>query len=242
MNAGRLNGLTALVTGASRGIGAGVVRAFATRGASLVLTARDPSLLEAVAEDARARGAEAVRTITADLSDPRQRLRLIQAAGPVDVLVQAAGVLGPVAEPLWQTSQDSFEAVMEVNVTAMFDLIRSIVPGMASRGRGTVVNVSSSVGTAGRRGWGAYSVSKFAVEGMSQTLAEDLEGSGVRCVVINPGGTRTDMRAQAKPDEDPSTLPTPDDVAAVFVAAALGELSNGERVNAREWMSRHEVS
>lgn len=239
---GRLEGITALITGASRGIGAGIARAYAAEGASLVLTATDGTRLIPVAREVRELGPGLVRAIVADLQDPNERRRLFEQAGQVDVLVNNAGVLGQAPIALWRTSLRSFEEVMDVNATAAFDMIRHMVPAMVGRGRGAVINVSSSVGAAGRAGWGAYSVSKFALEGMSQTLAADLEGTGVRCVVINPGGTRTDMRAQAKPDEDPNTLPSPDDVAAPFVAAAAGELANGARVNARDWLTAREAS
>ncbi len=202
----------------------------------MVLTATDGPRLDAAARQLRAHGAGLVRAVVADLRDPRERRRLVDMAGPVDILVNNAGVLGLAPEALWRLPVDVFEGVMHVNTTAVFDLIRQIVPGMIERGSGTVINVSSSVGVKGRAGWGAYAVSKFAVEGLSQTLAADLHGTGVRCVVINPGGTRTDMRAQAKPDEDPLTLPQPADITAPFVAAAAADIANGARLDARDWL------
>jgi NAD(P)-dependent dehydrogenase (short-subunit alcohol dehydrogenase family) len=227
----RLSGLSALVTGASRGIGEAVARAFARQGATVLVTAGDPARLATVGKAIAAAGG-AVRVLPADLLDPAAREHLAAAAGVVDVLVNNAGVLGPLV-PLWETPLADFAAVQRVNAEAVFDLIRLIVPGMVARGRGVVINVSSSVGAAGRATWGAYAVSKFAVEGMSQVLAGDLDGTGVRCVVLNPGGTRTAMRAVAMPDEDPTTLPGPDDVAEAFVAAAAGEFANGARVDVR---------
>ncbi len=232
----RLEGLSALVTGASRGIGAAVARAFAREGARVVLTARDEAGLRAVADAIEAAGGQAT-VHAAELTSADARAALARAAGPVDVLVNNAGVLGPLG-PVWECPLEAFEQALAVNVTAGFDLVRLLVPGMRQRGRGVVINVSSSVGVAGRAGWGAYSVTKFAVEGLSQTLAADLEGSGVACAVINPGGTRTDMRAEAVPGEDPATLPSPDDITEPFVllAAARGADHNGVRWNARDFL------
>ena len=237
-----LQGRRALVTGASRGIGAGVVRALAREGACVVLTGRDVQRLQGVAAQIAHAGGRS-RVHAAELRDPAQREELAQAAGPMDILVNNAGLLGECVG-LQETSLASFQRVMEVNVEAVFDMCRLLVPGMLGRGYGVVLNVTSSVGVQGRAGWGAYAVSKFAVEGISQTLAADVEGSGVSVIAVNPGGTRTDMRAAAVRGEDPSTLPTPDEVAAVFVelAKAQGGAHNGERVNARAWLAARKAS
>ncbi len=238
----KLEGKRALVTGASRGIGAAVARALAREGACVVLTGRDGEALQQVAAQIAQSGGRA-RVHAAELRDPAQREELAQAAGPMDILVNNAGVLGD-RVALHETSLSSFQRVMEVNAEAVFDLCRLMVPGMLGRGQGVVLNVTSSVGVRGRAGWGAYAVSKFALEGITQTLAADVEGAGVSVLAVNPGGTRTDMRAAAMPGEDPSTLPSPDEVAAVFVelAALEGGAHNGERVDARAWLAQRKAS
>ena len=224
----------ALVTGASRGIGRAAAMALAKEGAHVVLTATSFEPLDSLLAAIEAQGGHGT-IVVADLMQRSERHRLAEQAGPVDILINNAGLLGG-RDKLYHTSLGTFERTLELNTIAPFDLIRLIVPGMVGRGHGTVINVSSSVGLKGRGTWGAYSTSKAALEGLSQSLSDELEGSGVHCIVVNPGGTRTDMRAEALPDEDPMTLPTAEVIAQPLVelAACKGNKHHGKRYNLRE--------
>ena len=229
-----LTGQRVLVTGASRGIGRAAALAFAKEGAHVIVTATSFEPLDSLMAAIQAQGGEGT-VVVADLMQRSERHRLVERAGVVDVLINNAGMLGG-RDKLYHTSLGTFERTLELNAVAPFDLIRLIVPGMVGRDRGTVINVSSSVGLKGRGTWGAYSTSKAALEGMSQSLSDELEGSGVRCIVVNPGGTRTDMRAEALPAEDPMTLPTAEIIAQPLVelAACQGNKHHGKRYNLRE--------
>jgi NAD(P)-dependent dehydrogenase (short-subunit alcohol dehydrogenase family) len=233
----KLQGKIALVTGGGSGIGAAVARALAAEGAEVVVCGRRASALEVTREQIANSGGHAL-VAPADLANAEDIRRLIATVrgrfGRLDVLVNNAGILGPHAR-LADYPDDDWDAVVAVNLTAVFRVSKAALPLM-SRG-GSIINVSSGVGRVGRAGWGAYCVSKFGVEGMTQALAEELRDQGIRVNAVNPGGTRTAMRAAAYPDEDPETLPTPDDLVPIFVflASAESEGMTGRSLDARGW-------
>lgn len=229
---GDLTGVRAIVTGASRGMGRAVAEAFADRGARVVVTARSLRALQPVCGRIESRGGWC-RPVQGDLSHSdvaaRVAARAIDALGGVDVLVNNAGVLGA-RTPLAEHPIRLWEEAVAVNLTGALALTQAVLRAMPDGS--AIINVTS--GAAGRPGWGAYAVTKLALDGVTAMLREELAGRRIRCVGINPGPARTAMRAAAHPDEDPATVPTPEQLTAPFVAVAAGA-DPGPHVEAREW-------
>jgi NAD(P)-dependent dehydrogenase (short-subunit alcohol dehydrogenase family) len=224
-----------LVTGASRGLGRATALSFARLGASLLLCARGQAELDAVAAAARALGGTVV-TLAADLRLPRDIERLAALAfdrfGAVDVLVNNASELGPTPLPqLADYPADAFADVLRVNVEAPFRLTQAIVGRMLARERGTIINISSDVAVNGYSGWGAYAVSKAAIDSLTRTWGTELEGTGVRIYSVDPGDMDTAMHRAALPGDDPAALLRPEAVAPALVRLATGDVApSGTRV------------
>ncbi len=235
--AGRLAGRVAVITGASRGIGAAVARLFAAQGAHVVLIARTTGGLEEVDDAIRADGGSATLT-PQDLTDfdaiDRLGAALHERFGKLDILVGNAGVLGAMS-PVAHVEAASLEETMAVNVTVNFRLIRGLDPLLRLSDAGRAIFVSSGVARTPRAYWGPYGTSKAALEHMVLTWAAEVAKTNIKVNLINPGATRTGMRAAAMPGEDPETLPTPDDIAPVFLDLADPACErHGEIVNARQ--------
>lgn len=229
---GELEGVRALVTGASRGVGRAVAEAYAARGARVVASATTGEHLGALVRAAADSG-WSVDAVGADLGAPAQAERLGREAaarlGRIDVLVNNAGLLGE-RTPLADFPLDVWEEVMAVNVTGVLALTQAVLPAMPDGG--AIINVTS--GAAGRPTWGAYSISKLAVDGMTGMWRRELADRRIRCVAVNPGPARTRMRAAAYPGEDPETVPRPSALVGPFVAIAAGA-DPGPHVEAAEW-------
>ncbi|MBL8609793.1 MAG: SDR family oxidoreductase [Myxococcales bacterium] len=211
-----LRGAAALVTGASRGLGAALAEDLAARGAKVALVARGDAV-HAVAERIVARGGEA-HAIVDDVADKGAPHRVAAiaagAVGPVDLLFHNASTLGPVPlRELLDTDCEELARVLETNVVGPFRLTKVVAGSMALRGRGLVVSISSDAAIEAYPRWGAYSLSKAALESMSRVFAAELEPRGVRFVAVDPGEMNTAMHADAVPDADPSALADPRDVA-----------------------------
>jgi NAD(P)-dependent dehydrogenase (short-subunit alcohol dehydrogenase family) len=236
----RLQGKAALVTGASRGIGLGIARAFAREGASLFLCARGGEALREAARELEDAGAT-VGYASADVSIPEAAEALVSTAlerfPGLEILVNNASILGKRA-PISELDVFTWDEVLRVNTSSLFYLTRPLIPHFVSRRGGSIINVSSSVGRKGKANWGAYAVSKFGLEGFTQVLAAELEPSGVRVNSVNPGATRTDMRAEAYPEEDPESLPAPEDIAEIFIHLASDESRSvtGQTFEARDYL------
>src|SRR5262245_31709722 len=195
---------TVLVTGGGRGLGEAFGRAAARAGARVVLVARTADEVEAVAASLRAAGREA-HAIVADVGDETAATAVAAAAaalaGPVDVLVHNASVLGPVPlRPLVDTPPGDFARALEVNLLGPFRLSQAIVGSMVLRGRGLVLHVTSDAGVEAYPGWGAYGVTKAALDHLARVWAAELDGTGVRFLSVDPGEMRTRMYAEAVPD------------------------------------------
>ena len=229
---GRLQGRVALITGASRGIGAAVARLFAKEGAHIIAVARTEGALEELDDDIKGFTGESATLVPMDITDSEkvdQMGALIhQRFGRLDVLVGNAGILGTLS-PLGHIDPKIWDQVIAVNVSANWRLLRSMDPLLRSSDAGRAIFVTSTVGAEARAYWGAYAVSKAALEMMTRTYAKEIDMTPIRVNMVNPGATRTQMRSQAMPGEDPNTLPTPEDRADVFVDLALPSCTaNGE--------------
>jgi NAD(P)-dependent dehydrogenase (short-subunit alcohol dehydrogenase family) len=168
--------------------------------------------------------------------------RLIRLHEKLDVLVHSAGILGP-KTPLATYPQKDWHEVIQVNLTVPFLLTQEVLPLLRKGDHPSVIFISSGLGRVGRAEWGAYAVSKFGVEGLTQVWADELQRENIRVNAVNPGGTRTRMRAAAYPEEDPMILPTPEDIAPVFVWLARADTEmNGQSLEARDWIGRDPAS
>jgi NAD(P)-dependent dehydrogenase (short-subunit alcohol dehydrogenase family) len=218
-----LEGRVILVTGAGRGIGAAAARTYAAHGATVLLLGKTEANLNEVYDEIEAAGAPRPVVIPFDLeaAQPHQYEELatmIEAEfGRLDGVLHNASIIGP-RTPIEQLRGEQFMQVMHVNVNATFMLTTALLPVLKRSPDASIAFTSSSVGRKGRAYWGAYGVSKFATEGLMQTLADEIDGLGsIRANSINPGATRTDMRAQAYPAEDPTNNPTPEQIMPVYL-------------------------
>ena len=227
----------ALITGASRGLGAELAAFLAKQGYDLILTARGADALEATSHwleryDGR------VITIAGDITDAEHRRRLAEAAesfGRLDLLVNNASDLGlSPLPPLAEYPLDDIEQVFKVNVVAPLGLVQTALP-LLQKSRGLIVNISSDAAVGGYPGWGAYGASKAALDLISATLANELNGDGVAVVSVDPGDMRTRMHQDAFPGEDISDRPLPE-VTLPFWAWLFGQphaLVSGHRFQAQ---------
>jgi len=219
---GRLEGRIALITGASRGIGAAVARRYAREGARLVLLARTQGGLEELDDEVRALGAEAT-LVPLDITDSdaldRLGAALFERHGRLDVLVGNAGTLGTLS-PVSHIEPDDWRRVLDVDLTANWRLVRSLDILLRASDAGRAIFVSSGVAGFVKPYWGAYAVSKAALEMMVKIYAAETARTNVRANLIDPGAVRTAMRAAAFPGEDPMTLPEPDAITDLFVELA----------------------
>jgi NAD(P)-dependent dehydrogenase (short-subunit alcohol dehydrogenase family) len=232
---GLLNGKIALITGASRGIGAAVAERFAREGAHVILAARTVGGLEEVDDAVRAAGGSAT-LVPVDLRDfikiDELAAKLFDRWGRLDVLVGNAAEFG-VFSPLGHIDPVTWAEVMELNLTANWRLIRAMDPLLRAAPAGRAIFVTSGVARGVFPYWGPYAVGKAGLEMLVKIYAGELAKTRVRANLIEPGIVRTRLRARAFPGEDPSRLPSPESVANAFLALASPECTrNGEVVKA----------
>jgi NAD(P)-dependent dehydrogenase (short-subunit alcohol dehydrogenase family) len=232
-----LEGKVAMITGASQGLGRALALAFAEEGAQLIINSRSEESIRPVASEAESVGAE-ILALVADVARSADVEKLVGAAverfGRIDVLVNNAGLLGP-RVAIEEYPEDEWRRVLDANLTGPFLVSKAVIPRMPEGG--SIVNVVSGVSVEGRPEWGAYSVSKFGVEGLTQILAAELKERGIRVNAVDPGGMRTEMRAAAYPEEDTATRITPQENTGVFLYLASEESKGvtGERFKAQEF-------
>jgi NAD(P)-dependent dehydrogenase (short-subunit alcohol dehydrogenase family) len=212
-----------LVTGAGSGIGRAAAIAFAGHGATVLLSGRTISKLESVYDEILAAGnpqpmIAPMNLAKAEGPDYAQLVDQIESQyGRLDGLLHNAGILGQLT-PIEHHDIGVWTEVMHINLTAPFVLTKMLLPALKKSADASVIFTSSGVGRKGRAYWGAYAVSKFGTEGLAQVLADETEETGtVRVNCINPGRTRTAMRAAAYPGEDPATLPAPEEILTTYL-------------------------
>ncbi len=237
---GRLSGRIAVITGASRGIGRSVALAYASAGAHTILVARTVGGLEEVDDEIRKIGGRAT-LVSLDLTDfealDRLGAQIFERWGKLDILVGNGGILGSLT-PIPHIEPKEWQGVLDVNLTANWRLIRSLDPLLKKSDAGRVIFVSSGVAQSHKAYWATYAISKAALEALANIYAAENANTNVKTNIINPGGTRTRMRTQAFPGEDPLTLPHPDELVPLFLELAEpASTRNGERIDFQHWAS-----
>ena len=220
----RLEGKIALITGASRGIGRAVALRFALEGAHLILTARTQGALEELDDEIqKINGGVPSTLVPGDITNcdmiDQMGAAVFERFGKLDILVGNAGLLGQLS-PLSHIEPKKWDQVMAVNLTANWRLVRSFDSLLRQSDAGRAIFVTSTVGHVARAYWGTYAISKAGLEMLANIYAEETKKSNVRVNLINPGGTRTAMRAEAMPGEDPESVKPPESITEYFVELA----------------------
>ncbi len=229
-----------LITGAGAGIGKQAALSYAEHGATVILLGRTVKKLEQTYDEIEAAGYPTPAIVPLDMKGASKQnyvdmVETIEGQfGRLDGVLHNAGMLG-VLSPFDQIDEATFDDVMQINVKSQFLMTQALIPLMRKSEDSRIIFTSSSVGHQGRAFWGSYSISKFATEGMMQVLADELSDTPIRVNAINPGATRTSMRAQAYPAEDSNTLKTPQDIIPLYVylMAPEGKEVNGQCIDAQ---------
>jgi NAD(P)-dependent dehydrogenase (short-subunit alcohol dehydrogenase family) len=230
----------ALITGGSRGIGRAIACAYTRAGAKVFICGRDEKNLRATVDEVRLGGGE-IDGLAGDVGSLNDVQRIVSAAarryGTIHVLVNNASILGP-RDTIANYPPPAWQEVLRINLTGIFLITQAVLPIMSGRGSGSIINVTSGVGRRGKARWGAYAISKAGVESLTQVLADEVSRAGIRVNSVNPAATRTRMRAQAYPSEDPLTLPTPEEILPLFLYLASDASAgvSGQSLEARDWL------
>jgi NAD(P)-dependent dehydrogenase (short-subunit alcohol dehydrogenase family) len=217
-----LNDKVILITGAGDGIGAQAAKTYAAFGATCILLGRTVAKLEAVYDDiVAAKGAEpAIVPLDIKGATPSHYQQMTQTIidqfGRLDGVLHNASILGHLSA-FKDIDAQEWQDVMQINLNGMVYMTQALLPALLKAENASVIFTTSSVGRKGRAFWGTYAVSKFATEGVMQTLADEYQNKSIRFNCINPGATRTSMRAQAFPAETPETLKTPEDIMPTYL-------------------------
>lgn len=240
----RLKNKIALITGASRGIGAAVAKRFAQEGAQLILVARSSADLEHVDDEVQKYGPPAV-LVPFDLTNlpgiDDLAKSIAERFGRLDILIGNAAILGGLT-PLTHSLPRTWHQVMTTNLHANWHLLRAVEPLLVQAHDARLAFVTSGITTHPTPYWGPYAVSKSALEMMVKTYAAEVKHTAFKVNLINPGTTRTAMRAEAMPGEDPLTLPTPEEITEVFVRVSEPNCPwHGDILSAREFIDNDTI-
>lgn len=211
-----------LVTGASDGIGKTIAKSYAEHGATVILHGRNVDKLEQVYDDIINKGGAQPAILPLDLQNAAQQqytslAETIQSElGRLDGILHNAAMISELS-PVEYTDANLWHEMMQVNINSVFMLTQACLPLLREADTASIITTTSGVGRIGRAFWGPYAVSKFAVEGFTQVLADELEDTNIRVNSINPGATRTKMRATAYPAEDASRLPSPSELSNLYL-------------------------
>lgn len=211
-----------LVTGAGDGIGKCAAKTYANYGATVILLGKTVSKLEKVYDEIVEKGGPEPAIIPLDLMGASEQNYIDMGHtiedqfGQLDGLLHNASILGNL-QPFEQIPEKEFNDVMQVNVNSQFLMTKALIPVLKKANNASVIFTTSTVGSKGRAYWGSYSISKFATEGMMQVLADEFSNGTIRFNCINPGGTKTSMRAKAFPGEDSNLLKTPEDIMSPYL-------------------------
>lgn len=235
-----LNNKVILVTGAGDGIGKQAALTYAKLGATVILLGKTVAKLESVYDEIIANGSPEPAIIPLDLKGATKQhyidmtATIINQFGKLDGALLNASVLGELT-PFTQIHQQIWDDVMQVNANAQFLLAQALVPAMQKNSHASLIFTTSGVGNKGKAFWGAYSVSKFATEGLMQIIADEYSNTSLRTNAINPGATATAMRGVAYPGEDQKTLATTEDIMPLYVYLMSDDSIgiNGQRLNAQ---------
>jgi NAD(P)-dependent dehydrogenase (short-subunit alcohol dehydrogenase family) len=225
---------TALITGANRGIGLAIAKAYAREGARCILAGRDAAGTDRAAAEIRAAGGEAssLRLDLGDNDSVRSAIRSIAASHPkLDIFVANASSVGA-RVPLAQYPLEAWMQTFQVNVHAYLLLLQGLDPLLRMSDAGRVIILSTAVARLAKTGGGSYAISKAALEAMAGVYAQEVAATPIRVNMVSPGPTRTEMRARVAPKEDPMTLKTPEDIAPLFL-----ELASPACTRHAEWIS-----
>jgi NAD(P)-dependent dehydrogenase (short-subunit alcohol dehydrogenase family) len=234
----KLQGKVAMISGGSKGLGADLARRFVEEGADVSLCARRPEGAADLVTELAAAGGRCL-SVACDVTREADVAAWVAATvaefGRVDVLVNNASILGP-RVPISVFPADEWRDVVDVNLNGAFLVARACIEPLSSTG-GSMIHISSGVGDHGRPNWGAYCASKNGLEALSEMLAGELKDAGVRSNAVDPGAMRTAMRAEAYPEEDAASVPTPYEITDIFVYLASDEAIGvtGQRFRAREF-------
>lgn len=229
-----------LVTGASDGIGAAIAKSYAAHGATVILHGRKVDKLEKIYDEIIEKGGPQPAILPLDLQSAAQQQyqsladTIKSELGRLDGILHNAAMINELS-PIEFTEANVWHELMQVNINSVFMLTQACMPLIRESPQASIITTSSGVGKKGRAFWGPYAVSKFAIEGFTQVLADELEGSSITVNAINPGATKTKMRAAAFPAEDPSRLvsPTHHQNLYLFLMGRDGVNTHGQSIDAQ---------